>query len=707
MASPYALTNYDLSLVNLTGQAFRVYVAFMNPVRITTSWASLNQDAQGNWLPPPNFDTAANHKQPYAPTANLGSNRIGFVGEPLYFDGSRSTQRYDIPVITGSYVWTITGPASTTSYNGNSQVAISWSNPGLYTVSLSVKDRAGTAVVGTRQVMIYQDRNSTLPGVISVSGLSGSLANGGWTMQLTTVNSQTTILSPDVLPSGSYLPVVLLCETSYEVTPGNWVSRTIGPHGLFNPGYPYIDSRVLFDGYVQNGTIHQDVDKDSLSCTCVGPQMILQLAQSAQLGYYNCAYTSVVNNVPLGCKTSPAGQGYQVGYLGSADVIHSLLQDHCNIGTYHDIHIWNPLIVTNPYSPSKTNAYYYQYYTTLSVNQGTIWQCIGDLTANEWSQCYCERDGSIRVGPMVNYQGYDFWNQPTLLGGLAAPYLINLVQDLGYSTPGDLNTIASNIPILPATPMPIQFVHPWGQQQNPPQFLKPFGEPNAQIQVTQSALVGPPILCAFSDVPLYDQSGTPPDTQALFPWIVANWPQDLVVYPVAFDFQENYTTRDSLVKLITTTYGQTTLWSAWYPLSAFSLTGDGTVSIVQTILPAGNWTVDQSHLLPDITTNQNKLLVWNYLWEMARRTYYDQNTNYTGTITLGQFTAISLGDIVSVTRQGGTLGPKFAQKLFYVQGIDYSIDLTARVWQTSLTVSEVTSNTLGPIQTPPVTIPKA
>jgi hypothetical protein len=703
MASPYVLTNSDLQMLNVAGQSFRVYAAFMNPVSITTNWSSLNQDSQGNWMPPPNFDTAANHKQPYAPICNLGPNRIGFVGEPLYFDGGRSSQRYDVPVM--SYIWSVIGPSTKQLYDNGSQIAVTWTSAGLYTISLTVKDRAGTAITGTRQVMVYQDRFSTLPGVISISGLSGSLSSGGWQCQITTTNSQITLLNPDAMPVGQYLPIVIMAETAFEVAPNVWSQRTIGPHGMFNPGYPYIDPRIFFDGYVQNGSVHMDVDKATLSFTCAGPQMILQETKSVQLGYYNCQYTSVLNNVPAGCKPSPVGQGYQVGFLNSIDVVYSLLQDHCNIAKYHDIHAWIPAIPAVPYTTSKAMAYYIQTYTTLSVNEGSIWQCIGDLVGNEWAQCYCGRDGGIRIGPQVNYRGQDFWAQPTLLGGASAPFLMNLVSDLGFTVAGSPSQVPANMPTLPALPMPVTFVHPWGHQQNPPQFLRPFGEVNTQIQQTQQNLLGPPILCTFSDVPVYDQANVPPDSSILYPWIVANWPQDLAIYPVSFDFNENYSGHTSLVKLIFTLYGHTTLWTSWYPTSAFSPTGDGTVSIVQSTLPASNWVVDSSHLLPDVTTNQFKQLIWNYIWEMAARHYCAQNTKYTGTVTLGIFTACSLGDIVSVTQQTNNVGPHFANKLFYVQEIDYALDLTARTWQTVLTLGEVTSTNVGPLINPPTTVP--
>lgn len=706
MASPYVLTNADLQYVNLGGQDFQFYLAFLNPITVTTNWLDLQMDALGNWQPPPNFDTVANAVQPYAPTANLGSNRIGFVGEVLYFDGSRSCQRFDLPVI--SYNWTATGPYTMNTYANKSQASITWNNPGIYTVTLQVQDRFGNFTSGTRQIMIYQDRDHALSGVISLSGLSGSLSSGGWQCQCTTLSGQFTLYNADSLQPGQYQPLVVLCETRYEVTPNYWLAITLGPHGNFSPGTPYMDPRIFFDGYVQSGTIHQDVDKDTLSFSCQGPQMILQEAKTHMLGYYNTTYATYVKGNPTSCKLSPIGAGFLVGGLMTIDVIHSLLQYHCNIGNFHDIHCWNSNIPTTPYLASSGTTYYNMTYSTLSVNEGTLWSNIQDLVTNDYAQVYCERDGGIRVGPQTNYMGKDFWNTPLTLGPQSAATLLNFARDVqgsSYSTSG--SNLASYATMqLPSQPMPVVQVHPWGHQQLPTTILQPFSPPNSQIVATQQNLLGPPVLCTFSDTPIYDSSLTSPDTTGvLYPWITNNWPQDLAVYPISFDITENYTGRAALVKLIGTLYGHTSLWSSWYPLSTFQVAGNGTVSVVTSVLPASDWVVNESHVLPDITSASNALLVWNWWWEMARREYYVHNMNYTASVTLGMFTALSLNDLCGVTRQNISIGPAWNNKLFYVNEIAYNIDFTARTWQTTVNLTEVTSNNLGPIAKPPTNIP--
>lgn len=706
MASPYLLSNTDLAfLVQAAAQSFSIYLAFLNPVAVTTTWSELSQDAQGNWQPPPNFDTAAQRTAPYQPTCNMGSNRIAFVGEPLYFDGTRSCQRYDLPVT--SYTWTAPGASSVQQYANGSQIGVMWNAPGIYTVSLRVTDRAGTPTTAHRQVMVYQDRESALPGMMTLSGPQGSLSSGGWQCQVNTVASQFTLFPPDVLPVGTYQPVVILAETSWEILPEYWVNRTVGPNGNFNPGAPYEDPRILFDGYVQTGSVHQDVDKDTLSFTCVGPQVILQEAKTHLVGYYYADYAATHNGVPLACKASPWGKGFLVGGLATNDVILSMLQYHSTIALYHDIHVWNSCIPTNPYQTGNPNPSYGMTYSTLSITEGTVWQNLQDLAGNEWSQVYCERDGSIRIGPQINFRGAEFWAQPNLLGPKQALSFINFLQDLGYTLGDTLDSIPGSIPVLPALPMPVRFVHPWGPRGTHQPYDQPFQQTiDPTVLARQQAAQGPPLICVFSDTPTNDPDPIVPHVP-LWPSLFKNWPQDLSVYPLSFDVQENYTGRAALVKLIGTLAAAQSTMTSWYPQNAFALSGDGSSSIVASVLPAGNWVVDESHVLPDMTTKRNRALVTNWWWEMARRVLYAQNINYTATITLGITTYLTLGDICEVTRQNNVLGPSWLGKLFYVDGLSHSIDLASRVWQTSVTLTEVTSAALTPITHPPSRLPKA
>jgi PKD repeat protein len=711
MASTFHLSNADLQFLNVSNRDFAIYLAFLNPIAITSTWTSLNMDSTGNWQPPPNFDTCAHKVAPYCPVANLGSNRIGFCNEPLYFDGSWSYQRMDLPVV--SYSWSATGNPTQTLYANGSQVAYQWASPGIYSVTLTVKDRAGTTTSGTRQVMVYQDRASALPGMLSIAGPSGSLSNGGWQAQITTVNSQFSLFPPDALPVGTYQPIVIMCETRFELSPGNWVYRTIGANGQFNPGSPYRDPRILFDGYVQVESIHQDVDKDTLSLTCVGLQMILNDASAHLVGYYNCAYASVVNNIPQSCKTSSLGKGFQVGGLMTNDLVQSMLQYHSNVAKFHDLHMWNSLIPCAPYIGGSANAYYTPQYSTLSINEGKLWQNLQEVTANEWAQVYCERDGSLRVGPQINYRGQEYWLKPWLYNNssVTAGSYLNLLQDLGYTVQPpnsiyDTTLMPGTLPPMPALPVPVMFVHEWGHQALPSLYVRPFqGSPDPGTVQQFSSQYGPPLLCTFSDVPLYDTASAPP-SQGLFPGAAYNWPQDLAIYPISLDVQGNYTGRTAVVKLIGTLAQAQTILTSWYPVSAFSVTGDGTSTTVASVLPAGTIDTDESHVVPDVTAKLNRSLVLNWWWEMAYRTWAASNINYQATVTTGLLTCVNLNDLVGVTRQNVTLGTRWANKPFYVDGVTYQIDVNSKTWLTSITLTEITSASLGPIQKPPKTVPK-
>lgn len=710
MASPYQVTNTDIQFINAAGQDFRVFLAFLNPVAFTTLWTDLNQDSTGNWLPPGNTDTAHEKIAPYCPIANMGSNRIGFVGEPLSFCGLQSAQRFDLPV--NSYAWSATGMPDETLYAGDGQVVYTWNTSGVQTVTLTVTDRAGTSQSTTRQVMIYADRESALPGLLTLSGPSGSLANGGWQIQITTVNSQFTLYPPDALPVGTYQPLVIMVETRYEVSPGVWMDATVGPHGQFNPGAIYEDPRILFDGYIQTGSVHEDIDKDTLSFTCTNLQFLLSELQAHMVGYYNCAYSGFDSHgVPTGCKTSSLGNGFQVGGLMTNDIVQSILQYHSNISQYHDIHLWNSLIPCAPFAPGTPNAYYNQQFSTLSVNEGSLWQNIQDLTTNEWSQAYCDRDGSLRIGPQINYRGSEFWGKAWQQANPTASQFLNLFQDLGYALPApsalnDPTNIPAALPNLPAQSVPITFVHEWGHQQLPSPYYRPFqGDPDPTTVEIFNAQNGPPLLCIFGDSPTYDPSANYP-AGGLLPEVIYNWPQDLTIYALDIDIQENYSGRSSLVKLIGTLANAQTLLTSWYPVSTFQVTGDGVSTTVASVLPAGSWDVDSSHVIPDVTAQTNRALVLNYWWEMAHRLYFANNLAYNVTLTLGLVTFPSLSDIVGVTNQQATLGPRWVGKPFYVDGISFAIDVGNKTWQTTMTLTEITSATIGPIQAPPAVIPK-
>ena len=63
-------------------------------------------------------------------------------------------------------------------------------------------------------------------------------------------------------------------------------------------------------------------------------------------------------------------------------------------------------------------------------------------------------------------------------------------------------------------------------------------------------------------------------------------------------------------------------------------------------------------------------------------------------------TFLQMGDIVSVTGRTPRLA-RFLGKLFYMDGISYQMDMTSSLWQTQITLTEITSAALSAIVRPP------
>ncbi|HEY7419409.1 MAG TPA: hypothetical protein VH593_29780 [Ktedonobacteraceae bacterium] len=685
MASNYVFGNYALQfLASNVPTRFRMYGAALSPIAIVVQSQDVQTDQFGQYSIISNTDLLAAHQPPYAPQPNFGPNRIGFVGEPLFFDGSRSTQRNNIAAIGHS--WGATGSPSSqyyTNINTNDQIVLTWSSPGLYFVTLFVADRFGSSLAGTRQVMIYNSRDEAAAGIISLSGVTGSIDSGGWTAQVTATKAFGVVL-PEDLPIGSYQPIVIACETEYEVSPGNWLRQTIGPYGAPIPGQFYDDPTILFNGYIQQGTAYQDSEKDTVAFTLQSTQMIAQAAGLHNIGYYNTTYNTRVGPVePTSQNTSPVGIGQLVTDLTSEDIYRSLLcgqlyggsllGGHSNIGQYHDIRIWRDFL---PVPNATTYPLYYLTYSNLTANEGSIWDACQALTENEYGNIWSERDGSICIGPTYNMRGYEMMNQATAYG----QFPLSQVTTYG----GELN---NNVLFAAQT----AYMH----------FL--FG-PNALPQRRDlvnggsrdlSTLVGPPILAHISDTPIYD-TGSAPTDQGLLPWVVANWPQDLSLRPITTTVDENYTNRTSFVKLVGTITNLKAVWSAWYPTSTFDSTG-----LMLTQVAAGTWQVDSNLLLADITVSNQKTLSWQYIWEMARRRYLALNAPYTSEVTLGLATWPTLHGLYQLTRQNATDGPQFDAEPFYITDVSFSIDLEKQQWQTDIKGAQVTTFGIGAVITPP------
>jgi hypothetical protein len=694
MASQYVFSNYALQfLASQVATRFRIYAAVYNPIQIKTVSQDIQTDEFGQYTNVNNLDLLGGRFPPYAPQANLGANRIGFVNERLFFDGSRSTQRNNLSAV--GHTWTATGSPTIRTYNHlgeGDQAQITWANPGIYTVKLAVSDRFGGTMTATRQVWIYQDRDTTPQGAISLSGMTGSIESGGWQSQFTTTRHSLNILLPDALPIGYYQPITLMCETEYEIAGGIWVPAQIGPYGAPVPGQFYDDPRILFAGYIQAGSADEDSEKDTVTYSLQTVQMILQQGGIHNIGYYNATYnTRQVDGTPASQNPPPNGwKGQVVTDLTSEDIYRSLLSGymddagnsfngHSNIGQYHDLIIWRDFLPV----PNPTNfALYFLTYSHLTANEGTLWDACTTLAKNEYSDIWCERNGMICIGPTLNMRGYEMMQTPTDYP------LLPLSQILPFNTElnKDKNKAARQAYLhylLGPNPLPVHQDFLYSASRD------------------LSALLGPPIVAHISDVAVYDSAANPPDQAGLFSWVQQNWPQDLAIHPISTTIDENYTQRDSFVKVVATLVTGQTVWAAWYPLNTFDSTG-----LMLNAMPTGTWDVQDSLLLADITAAANKTLSWQYLWELTRRIYLARNAQYVATIHLGMAAWPRLHDLFLFTRQNVQGGPKLSGIPMYITDLTFNINLDQQQWLTDIKANMVTSYFIGPIVTPPFPPPK-
>lgn len=735
MTSYYTLFGDQISLAQSPGSSFEIYIGFHDPVGFTQASQDITTN-DGTVVLPPADDRLAEQRAPFVPSPVFGSNRIGFVGEPLYFDGSRSTQRSGM--LAWGHTWTATGPNTLTTYSntllfnaripgqssmGNQQCSIIWTAPGNYYVTLTVTDRYGNSFTGTRQVRIYASRTAALPGVIQITSLTGSVSQGGWTCDITTVAGSPGFINPNSLPVGFYLPVTLIVEEQHFQSITSTINRTIGQYGDWVQGQPYNDPRILIAGYVAKGSFHQDDQYDTLTFTIQTPDMIVQEANILTVGFYNASWegqdTEGRWNQQLEVTTS---SDQLIADMTSEDVYRALLIDHVTFADYHDLIVWNRMLI-DPVLQDNVTALTY---TGLTANQGTLWSALQTVVQNEFANIWCERDGSLRIGPTLNYKGAESWgwyhNAPVLepsggidiyglpTVGIWPPAMQPLVQ------PGtSFNTAYPPMMTIPIGAIPVSSIPPpyagphivyvdlWKVYNLRYEFFSdivgsdnPYGLiDNAPATPTWAPFVN--VLWGHAAVPQpRDIPTTPPrdpSKSLVFPVVchfsdVSEWNgnQDLSITPYMIDGDEKYAARSSFIKLIAYLLQQDQAWSAVYPLGVFDATGEMVYR-----LPVGDFALQDNLLLPDMTNDTAVQIGWAYLWNMARSCYFAQNARYSPTVTYGLSNFLNLEDIVFISRQKPTKGPSWNQKIFAVNQISYAIDLNQRTWVTAVVFDEVTS----------------
>lgn len=683
------LSNFALQYVapNVPSR-FRLFYAIHNPIAVTVQSQDVVTDQFGQPSFPSSTDLLAAFKSPFLPHPNFGPNRIGFVGEPLLFDGSRSTQRGNLPA-TG-HNWVAPGAAIIQTFANTyipnqipySQALITWNTPGNYWVYLQVTDRFGHQVFGGRQVTIYPDRDSAPSGAYDLQGLSGSLQGGGWTGSITTAKQSNPARLPSALASGIFQPITIMVETQFEQQPGLWVANTLGQYGAQITGQFYDDPRILFSGYINSATAYEDADKDTVTYQIQTADMILAQAGIHNIGYLNANVATWNGTVPTSLVAPSGLKGQLVNALSSADLYHSLLEDHCNIGYFHDIYIWRPYITDTTSVDNESQNWYWLTYSALTANEGTIQDAINTMAQNEFASLYGERTGAICIGPTFNMRGYEELQLPTNYGDFRLADILDPAAEL------DTNSAA--------VASPAYMVGFWGP--NP----LPMAQDAPSVPGRALTGTGPPIVANISDIPIYE-------TLASTVGMWADSPQDITVRPIELDVTENFTQRAAFVKEVATLALGNNVWSSFYPVYDQSgvLMFDQSTGIMQGQIRAGTWQVDDQMVLPDLTAANSQQRTWVYLWEVARRRFYQLNTLYTATITGGTWTWPRLGDLYRITRQRVNDGPFLSAVPFYTTQVSFTIDTGAQTWQAQLVASEATSFNLGPTVVPPWGPPQA
>lgn len=743
MPHPFVLSASQTRALNAGDQRFTLYAALHDPVLFTVQSQDLTTD-NGQVQPAPTVDLLAQRRAPFAPLPVMGSNRIGFVGEPLYFCGLRSTQRHNL--LAWNHQWSASGPATIQTYAtaqafgtavtfgvtpsvGNQQCRITWTAPGNYTVLLSVEDRYGNTGIGIRQVRIYPARSATMGGIVSVDTIAGSVAGTSYSTNITVTAAFPGLQNPDALAVGQYLPVTIMAELVTGSSATTAATLPAAPYGAFVPGQCYDDPRIVFAGYVRAASLAQDDGKSLLTLSCQTPDLVLAESHVFNIGYYNALWHGTDSQGRWNSQTAINSQSdHLVADLTVPDLYRSLLFDHSPFAQFHDVYAWTDWL-PDPASAPASGAYTSFAVTTatwsgLSVNEGTILAAVQQLAQNDSGTAWCERDGSFRIGPPPALRNAAAWatvRQPTLtaavtpaVGDALAVWPADYFDATraqaetlvtGAYTAFPPNGTAAGTP--PRAAWPIQWIDPWlvynWRNECYPTLVPAAstgGTPYAVLPNRPAVSWAPGLPFPFGPqrYPVGSADGGPADRDPTAAQIVpillhlADAPigngqlANATVIPLSLQIDETYASRSAFVKLIGARVLTNNLWAAFYPTDAFDSNG---FPLYQ--LTAGSFDLSDGLALPDFGQTAAVNLAWTSFWQLARLLHAQKNARYLLTATLGLTNAPQLLDLVWVTRQASAAGPLFTRALYCVTGLSLAPDTSAGSWTTTLTLEAVTS----------------
>lgn len=265
-----------------------------------------------------------------------------------------------------------------------------WSQPGIYEVHLTVANGDGYTHSGKRQVIIYTSREEAYDGVVGVSGIAGSIEQGGWGCQLRVQGDLSFLLNARDLQG--YIPVVVFADTLFETGYGQWLRRAIGlnwqydyenPNGIFDLRD---DPRIIFSGYLDKNTLDINHDGSTATFEARGADLILEQMQTSAWGFFESAYD---------------GSGIVYNDLNTASVIQHMLQEHSNFADWHDLRLFYDIYDAPPESGKAISSPQMEY-KDWTFNQGMYWSNIRDMAENQFERAWVTHQGALCVMPDRN-----------------------------------------------------------------------------------------------------------------------------------------------------------------------------------------------------------------------------------------------------------------------------------------------------------------
>ena len=346
-----ALTSEERALLRSGAHRFRLFFVVWGTWQIQVQTPLLTDPVTGE-------PTQSTYIRPndLRPVLNIGSHRLAFVGEPITFDASRSWRRDGTNVTGGTWSFVGGTPASA---SGVGPHQVSWSAPGLYTVSYS-----NSGVTATRWVRVYQDRMALPYEVATVGSVTGTVEQG-WRMELTVMPNDVTNPAVDL---ADFQAVGLYCEEEWWDGTA-WVRQ---PIGNYEP-----EPRLVMSGYIEQGTIQRTAETHAVSFSVGNLTGQLANATVHTMHHWNATF-----DVP----TESAGMIFE-GFtkLTTPDIVLWVLQAYTNVLPYHDFTTW--------YDNSQQNI------SELSSQEGTLLDALRGWAEAEFAWLFADAGNGLRLIP--------------------------------------------------------------------------------------------------------------------------------------------------------------------------------------------------------------------------------------------------------------------------------------------------------------------